>query len=418
MKINVLGLGYIGLPTALLLARSGHQVIGVDIDEKKIDILNKGKLPFNEPGLEELYDNAKDNFEAKEEPEEGDVFIIAVPTPLDRTINVADLNAVINATEMIYPVMKKDNLVILESTVPPGTSENLVLPILKKSGLEEDEFFLVHSPERAIPGETLKEMIENDRVIGGLTTEGANKAKEVYSSFSEGHIFITDIKMAEMVKLMENTFRDVNIALANEFSRIAEDIGIDVWKTIDLANNHPRVDILRPGPGVGGHCIAVDPLFLTANSTTGKMINLAREINDSMPNFVLSLIRKKTDGIDHPIISIFGVAYKGNVDDTRETPAKKIIRLALNEGYQVRCYDPHVQEFDHELFDLDDSVKNSDCILIVTDHDEFKDIDPKRLKMNNKNIIDTRNIIDREKWEDAGFEVKIMGTDNHGNSGF
>ena len=409
MKINVLGLGYIGLPTALLLADSGHEVIGVDIDEKKLEKLKDGELPFKEPGLDELFDKARDNFTPKNEVEKGDVFIIAVPTPLDRTINVADLRSVKKAVDMISPVLQEENLVILESTVPPGTSKNLVLPILKSDGLNENQFYLAHSPERAIPGKTLKEMINNDRIIGGLSEKATKKAKKLYTDFSKGDIFETDIKTAEMVKLMENTFRDVNIALANEFSRIAEDIGIDVWEGIELANNHPRVDILNPGPGVGGHCISVDPLFLTANSTTSKMINLAREINDSMPNFVMSLVKEKTGEIEQPTISIFGVAYKGNVDDTRETPAKKIIRLATNQGYEVKCYDPHVKKFDHELFELEEAVEDSDCIIIVADHKEFKEIDPNELDMKNKNVIDSRNMIEREKWEKAGFDVKVMG---------
>ncbi|MFW6048436.1 MAG: nucleotide sugar dehydrogenase [Candidatus Natronoplasma sp.] len=409
MKINVLGLGYIGLPTALLFAESGHEVIGVDINEEKLNKLENGILPFKEKGLEELYDRAKKNFKPKGSPEEGDVFIIAVPTPLDRTINVADLSPVKDACEMIYPLLKEKDLVVLESTVPPGTSEKLILPLLKISGLSEDQFYLVHSPERAIPGNTLYEMVHNDRLIGGLNSKATEKGKSLYSSFTEGEIFKTDIRTAEMVKLMENTFRDINIALANEFSRISEDIGINVWEAITLANNHPRVDILNPGPGVGGHCISVDPLFLTAKSTNSKMINLAREINDSMPNFVLSLVRRKTKDIERPTISVFGVAYKGNVDDTRETPAKKIIKLAKNEGYRIKCYDPHVEKFDHHLFDFEESVKDSDCILIVTDHDEFKEIDPGEIEMRNKNIIDSRNIIDKERWEKAGFDVNVVG---------
>ncbi len=410
MKICVLGLGYIGLPTALLLAESGSKVVGFDIDDKKIGGLRNGILPFKEAGLEELYERAKDNFTPITELEESDVFIIAVPTPLDRHIRVADLNSVKQASQMIYPLLREGNLVILESTVPPGTSTRLVLPILKKSGLDESEFYLIHSPERAIPGNTLNEMRNNDRIMGGLTLEGADKAKDLYSSFTDGDIFETDIKSAEMIKLMENTYRDINIALANEFSIIAEDIGIDVWDAVELANKHPRVDILRPGPGVGGHCISIDPLFLTENSPNSKMIKMARDINDSMPNFVLSIVRKVTSKIDNPTISIFGVAYKGNVDDTRETPSNKIIKLATNEGYEVKCYDPHVNDFDHELYDLKEAVKDSDCIVIVTDHDEFKDIDPEELEMNNKIVIDSRNIIDREVWESAGFDVKIIGS--------
>lgn len=410
MKICVLGLGYIGLPTALLLADSGHEVIGFDIDDEKIEKLRNDILPFKEYGLEELYDNAKDNFIPTDELEESDVFIIAVPTPLDRHIRVADLNAVTEASNMIYPLLREGNMVILESTVPPGTSKRLVLPILKKSGLDENEFCLVHSPERAIPGNTLNEMRNNDRIMGGLTPEGSKKARDLYSSFTDGDIFETDIKSAEMIKLMENTYRDINIALANEFSIIAEDIGIDVWDAIELANKHPRVDILMPGPGVGGHCISVDPLFLTENSPNSKMIKMARDINDSMPNFVLSIIRKKTRDIEHPTITIFGLAYKGNVDDTRETPANKIIKLATNEGYYVKCHDPHVKDFDLELFDLKESVEDSDCILIVTDHDEFKEIDPEILEMKHKIVIDSRNIIDKDKWENAGFDVKIIGS--------
>jgi len=412
MKINVLGLGYIGLPTALLLAKSGHEVVGVDIDSEKVNSLKKDKLPFEEPGLDELFQKAKKNFRAKTDLEKAEVFIIAVPTPLNPTINVADLSSVKEAGDMIHPYLEKDNLVILESTVPPGTSENLLLPILKKSKLKENDIKLVHSPERAIPGDTLREMKRNDRIIGGLNEDSINMARKIYSDFTEGKIFETDIRTAEMVKLMENTFRDVNIALANEFSRVAEDMGVDIWGAINLANKHPRVDILKPGPGVGGHCISVDPWFLSANSTNSKMINLAREINDAMPNFVLSIVREKVKTIERPTISIFGVAYKGNVDDTRETPAKKIIKLAENEGWRVRCYDPHVKEFEYELFDMHKAVEDSDCILIIADHNEFKKINPTELDMNHKNIVDTRNIIDKEKWKESGFDVKIMGGSN------
>jgi len=414
-KICVLGLGYIGLPTALLLATHGYKVVGVDVNKKVVDMLNQGEAPFNEQGLDELLKDAKNNFVAQTEVEDADVFLIAVPTPLEKSIRVADLRYVRSAAEMIYPHLKRGNLVILESTVPPGTSEKLVIPILEKSGLKVGEFYFAHCPERAIPGRTIYEMIHNDRVIGGFDSKSAELAKEIYSSFVKGNIYLTDIKTAEFVKLIENTYRDVNIALANEFAQIAEECGINIWEAIELANKHPRVNILKPGPGVGGHCIAIDPWFLTENSTKCRMILLAREINDSMPNYVLQIVRSLLKGVRDPVITVFGVAYKGNVDDTRETPALKFIRLAENEGYEVRCYDPHVKEFEYEILDLDEAVRGSDCIVIIADHNIFKDIDPQKIAklMRNKNIVDTRNLLDHEKWRKAGFKVKVLGDGKH-----
>lgn len=408
MKICVLGLGYIGLPTGLLLAESGHEVIGVDIDEKKVEQLKNNELPFEEPGMKDLFENAKDNFKAQTLVEASDVYIIAVPTPLDSSLKIPDLKAIKSATGMIGPHLSEGNLVVLESTVPPATSENLILPILKKYN-GDCNFYLAHSPERAIPGNTLEEMRNNSRIIGGLDEKSADLAKTVYSSFVDGEIHITNIKTAEMVKLMENTFRDVNIALANEFAQIGEEMEIDIWEAIDLANEHPRVDILEPGPGVGGHCISIDPWFLSSNSTTSKMISLAREINDSMPNFVVNKTREMIKNITDPTITIFGVAYKGNVDDTRETPALKIIKLAENEGFKVKCYDPFVEDFEYELYSLEQSVEGSDCIVIVTDHEDFKNINPNNLSMDNKNIVDSRNIIDKASWEEAGFNVIKVG---------
>jgi len=411
-KACVLGLGYIGLPTALLLASNGYEVVGVDINKKIVEMINEGKTPFNEPGLNELLKKVKSNFIAQTEVEDADVFLIAVSTPLEKSIRVADLEYVRSAAENIYPHLKRGNLIILESTVPPGTSEKLIIPILEKSGLNVGEFYFAHCPERAIPRKTLYEMIHNDRVIGGYDKKSAELAKKIYSLFVKGNIYLTDIKTAEFVKLIENTYRDVNIALANEFAQIAEDCGINIWEAIKLANKHPRVNILKPGPGVGGHCIAIDPWFLTENSTKCRMVSLAREINDSMPNYILQIARSLLKGIkDDPTITVFGVAYKGNIDDTRETPALKFIRLAENEGYKVKCYDPYVKEFEYEILDLDEAVKGSDCIVIIADHDIFKDIGPKKIAklMRSKNIVDTRNLLDHEKWRKAGFRVKVLG---------
>ena len=409
MKICVLGLGYIGLPTALLFASHDNEVVGVDINKKIVEKLNMGEAPFNEFGIDELLKKAKGNFIAKTEVVHSDVFIISVPTPLEKAVKVAELKYVRLAAEMIYPFLRQDNLVILESTVPPGTSEKLLIPILEKSGLKIGNFHLAHCPERAIPGRTINEMITNDRIIGGYDHKSNEITQSIYSSFVKGKMYLTDTKTAEFVKLMENTYRDVNIALANEFAQIADECGINIWEAIELANKHPRVDVLKPGPGVGGHCIAIDPWFLTENSSKFKLISLAREINDSMPNYVLQLIRKQLKNLKEPIISIFGVSYKGNVDDTRESPAIKLIKLAENEGYKINCYDPLAKDFEYKLHNLDEVLKDSDCIVMVTDHDIFKNIDPSKLKMRNKNLVDTRNFLNYDKWKDAGFEIITLG---------
>jgi UDP-N-acetyl-D-mannosaminuronic acid dehydrogenase len=407
--ITVLGLGYIGLPTALLFAKAGNKVIGVDINETVIKLLNAGKLHIEEPGLEELFSSAKNNFSATTRVGPSDVFLVAVPTPLTKSLHISDLNYVRSAFEMIYPHLKKGNLVILESTVTPGASEKLAIPILEKSGLKAGDFFYAHCPERAIPGKTLEEMVHNDRIIGGFNAKSAELTMNLYSSYVTGKIFTSDIKTAEFAKLIENTYRDVNIALANELAQIAENSGINVWEAIALANKHPRVSILSPGPGVGGHCIAVDPWFLTEDSSKWGIIQLSREINDTMPNHVLRLVRSLIGGVSDPVITVLGVSYKGNVDDTRETPALKFIKLAENEGYQVRCHDPHARKFEYPILSLKDSAKDSDCIVVITDHAEFCNIDPFSIPVRSKNLVDTRNILDHASWRKAGFTLKILG---------
>lgn len=406
--VCVLGLGYIGLPTALLFAQN-HRVIGVDINKRIIEALITGDVPFDEPGLTDLLKKTQKNFFAKTEVEDADVFLIAVPTPLEKSTHTADLKYVRAAAEMIYPHLKNDSLVVLESTVPPGTCERLVLPILKKSKVKQ--FYFAHCPERAIPGKTVFEIIHNDRIIGGIDEKSSEKTKDLYSSFVKGEMYITDIRSAEFVKLMENTYRDVNIALANEFAQIAEEVNIDVWDAIELANKHPRVNILKPGPGVGGHCIAIDPWFLTENSTKFRIIPLARQINDSMPNYILHLARELLKDIREPIVTVLGAAYKGDVDDTRETPASKFIKLAENEGFTVRVHDPYVTHFEHKIFELNEAIKDSDCLVLITDHSVFKELNPVKLskQMKTKIVVDTRNILDHEKWKKAGFLVKVLG---------
>ncbi len=411
-RICVLGLGYIGLPTALLFAQN-FKVIGVDVNETIINTLQKGELPFEEKGLLELYNKVKEYFKPTNRVEESDVFIIAVPTPLNESIKTAELNFVRSAARMISEKLKPGNLVVLESTVPPGTSEHVAIPILAKNGVAEEDFYYIHCPERAIPGNTLFEIVNNDRIIGGNSKKAAKMGKEIYSSFVNGKIHLTDLKTAEFVKLMENTYRDVNIALANEFAQMGQEVGINIWDAIELANLHPRVKILRPGPGVGGHCIAIDPWFLTETSTTTRMVNLARSINESMPNVVMNGIRPLLQDIKNPVITILGVAYKGNVDDWRETPALKLIKLAENEGYSVKIHDPYVKQFLYPVYNLDESLEGSDCIIIVTDHSDFKSLDPTKISMRTKNLFDTRNMLNHCKWRESGFEVKLLGNGNH-----
>lgn len=407
MKICVIGLGYIGLPTSLLLASAGHKVCGFDINRKTIEKLNRNELPFLEPGLEELFQKARTNFQASSSIQSSDAYIIAVPTPVENGLKIADLAAVKNASHSILQVIQDGQIVILESTVPPGTSEHLILPILQQNGVTT--LYFAHCPERAIPGKTLYEMVHNNRIIGGIDKDSVEKVKSLYASFVQGEMFLTDVRTAEFVKLMENTFRDINIALANEFALLAEEADINVWEAIYLANKHPRVHILNPGPGVGGHCIAIDPMFLAEKSSTAKIIPLARQINSSMPIHVIKMIKRMIKEVKKPTITLLGLAYKGNVDDSRESPTFKIKRIAENEGIIVKTYDPFIQGNPETSETLEEAAKDSDCLIVVTDHDVFKKIDPKMLSMRHKNLIDTRNILDHDLWKINGYQVKVLG---------
>jgi UDP-N-acetyl-D-mannosaminuronic acid dehydrogenase len=417
-KICIIGLGYIGLPTSCLFASHGYQVLGVDLKKDMIEMINQGKPPFEEPGLEILLKTGLQNgLKASLKPESSDIFLVAVPTPMNNGTGISDLKSVYQAAKSISGYLKKDSLVIIESTVPPFTCENLVLPILEESGLKGGkDFYLAYCPERAIPGNTLHEMVNNDRTIGGLNEKSAILAKELYSCFVKGKFYLTNLRTAGMVKLIENAYRDINIALANEFAEIAEKINVNIWEAINLANKHPRVKILNPGPGVGGHCLTKDPLFLAESTTNSWIIAVAREINDAMPRHILNYVKTIIGGVNNSIVTVLGVAYKANVDDTRETPALKFIKLAENMGYSVKVHDPWVKNFDYPLYSLNDAVKNSDCLVLITDHSVFdKDIDPFKLAplMRNKNLVDTRNAFVREKWMEAGFRVKTLGDGRH-----
>ena len=362
-KICVLGLGYIGLPTAAILATSGFDVIGVDTDPVVVTTVANGDVHLEEPGLDVLVKAAhrSGKLTVRDEPEPCDAFLICVPTPLTAERR-AELSYVRAASESIIPHLRSNNLVVLESTVPPGTTRNVVVPILEQSEVpvaidataDEDAVLVVHCPERVIPGKVLHELIENDRILGGVTPSAAERAQRLYEKFVTGALLITDATTAEASKLAENTFRDVNIALANELAQICEENGVDVWEVIELANHHPRVVLHRPGPGVGGHCISVDPWFLVeAAPKRARLIPLSREINDAQPLHVFGLIREMVSDIEDPQIALLGVTYKGNVDDTRESPAFSLIQALEDTQFGVRAIDPRAKYFPYPLQPLD-----------------------------------------------------------------
>lgn len=416
-KICVLGLGYVGLPTASLLANNGFKVIGVDKEENLLKIVNHGDSHIEEPGLKALVHAAVNsgNLKAKNKPEKADAFFIAVPTPVKKENGKVkvELGYIEQAALDIVDYLDQGNLVVLESTSPPGTTRKLVAPILEKSGLiAGQDFFLAHCPERILPGNTLRELIQNNRIIGGINIKSSQEAGDLYRQFVEGEISLTDATTAEMVKLIENTYRDVNIALANELAAICDKAGINAWEVVKLANYHPRVNIHLPGPGVGGHCIPVDPWFIITNFVEeNSIIAQARVINEGQPVIVVETIWKLLAGIENPVVTVLGVAYKGNIDDTRESPALKVIEGLIEKGVSIQIYDPHVQRFKYETKSLRDAFAGSDCAVVLADHDEFKFLYPKELAalMRTKQIFDTRNCLDRELWENNGFKTYLLG---------
>lgn len=392
MNICVVGLGYMGLPTALFLSRGGHKVMGYDISKAKIDMLKKGELPFEENGLKELYEQGKKNFSVLSKLGQADAYLIAVPTPANKD-NTCDLKYVISATESVVPFVKKGVLVILESTVTPGTTAVLVKGILEKSGLKAGkDFSLAYVSEKAIPGNTLYEMVNNDRVMGGIDDKSNQIAKEIYSCFVKGEIHVTDCTTAETAKLIENAYRDVNIAFANELARICEQLGLDVWKTIELANHHPRVKVLSPGPGVGGHCLSTDPWFLTEKYGNTGVIGTARDVNEKTPRKIVELIESMVK--EKPIIAILGASYKKNVDDFRESPTLRMISIFKEKGYSFKVTDPFVRRFPEKIFGFEEAVKDANIILVSVDHDIYKQYEPRlsELESNGVQILDTRNL--------------------------
>lgn len=383
--ICVLGMGYIGLPTACFFAKAGFRVVGVDINAQRVEGLNKGILPFNENGLPALFKSVRKNMVFAGGIQSSDVFIIAVPTPLTQD-KKCELSYVIRASQMIASVLENGNLVVLESTVSPRCCVDILKPIFDKTG---KKYFLAHCPERAIPGSTLFEMAHDDRVVGGIDGESTKRTVDVYRSFVKGNMHPTDATTAETVKVSENTYRDVNIALANELAMICENLGINAWEVIKLANLHPRVNIHFPGPKVGGHCIAIDPWYLTERYPSSKIIKQARILNDSRSNYILQKIQGV--GINIARVGFLGVAYKKNVDDPREGASEHMHPLFTKAGYAVRCADPYVKHFEYKLENQEDVLRWADAVILVTDHDIYKKIDFSRYP-NIKLVFDTRNL--------------------------
>ncbi len=407
-KICVVGLGYIGLPTAATFAAKGYDVIGLEVSQRVVDTINKGEAHIVEPDLDMLVKGAVNagRLKAVMVPEPADVFILSVPTPIAPDKN-PDSTYIHKAVRTISQVLEKGNLIILESTAPVGSTRTIVSMVseLRKDlnitldSSEPGDLHFVHCPERVLPGKIITELIENDRIIGGFTPQCAEIAADLYSSIISGEILITDDRTAEMAKLVENAYRDVNIAFANELSVICDEQKINVWSLIKMANRHPRVNILQPGPGVGGHCIAIDPWFIvSASPEKAKLISTARKVNDDKPHYILDKITKAADRFKKPVIACLGLAFKANIDDLRESPAIAIVqRLAEGGNGKIIAVEPFIDSLPESLVEkgislesFDQALQRADIVVLLVDHKQFKKIDSEQLQQ--KIVIDTRGI--------------------------
>jgi len=408
-RISVLGLGYVGLPVAGALASRGFEVIGVDVAQRIVDVINTGKIHIVEPDLDMVVQAAVSagRLRATLKPEPSDAFIIAVPTPFTGD-HKPDISYVKTAAQMIAPLLRKGNLVILESTSPVGTTEqicswfaelrpDLVMPEAER---ENADIHIAHCPERVLPGSVLRELVDNDRIIGGISPLCATHAVALYRSFVRGEMHLTNARTAELAKLVENAYRDVNIAFANELSIVCDQLSVNVWDLIELANKHPRVNILSPGPGVGGHCIAVDPWFIIAASPESTpVIRAARGVNDGKPELVFAKVKAAAERLRSPVIACLGLSYKADIDDLRESPALHIVeRLAQEHVGELLIVEPNVRKLpaslsqasNIKLVELREALAAADIVLLLVDHRQFKRIDRDLLKP--KITIDTRGI--------------------------
>ncbi|MGV2954010.1 UDP-N-acetyl-D-mannosamine dehydrogenase [Glutamicibacter sp. AGC46] len=400
-EVSVIGLGYIGLPTAAILAANGIRVHGVDVNERNVVAVNNGEVPFVEPELGDFVARGvgAGMLSASLETRAADAYILAVPTPFNDDYS-ADLSYIEAAADGIAPLLTGDELVILESTSPPGTTEHLARHLAAaRPDLDMDQLLVAHCPERVLPGYVMKELVTNDRIVGGITPKAAELAKNLYETFCKAEILTTDAITAEMSKLVENSYRDVNIAFANELSTISDKLGINVWELIELANHHPRVNILQPGPGVGGHCIAVDPWFIVAAAPEeAQLIRQARVTNDAKPHWVIAKTEELMSQASDPVVALLGLAFKKNIDDLRESPALQIALVLAKNNPETRFVisEPNVELLpasfaaieNVELADTADAIEQAGTVVLLVDHDEYADVQPAQLE--GKRVIDTR----------------------------
>jgi UDP-N-acetyl-D-mannosaminuronic acid dehydrogenase len=413
LNIAVIGLGYIGLPTAALLAEAGHRVYGYDANARLRRNLMAGEIPNAEAPVCEVATEAlrRGRLLIVDRIPSVHAYILCLPTPTHE--GKPDLRYVEAAAAAVANVAEPGSILVLESTVPPGATERVFGRALEAAGKRMDDFCIAHCPERVIPGAIIEELRGNARVIGGRVPADARVVRELYASFCEGPISLTSTRVAEFVKIVENTYRDVNIAFANELAVISEELDINVWEAIALANKHPRVNILQPGPGVGGHCIPVDPQFLSdANPLVTELIQAARRVNDRMPYRIVRRISTLVEPGAGRKIAILGAAYKADVDDARESPAARIDALLRDRGYATAIYDPHVKQFHRPLAHrIENAAADADALVLVTPHTCFKEIRPEEMApiMRTPRLVDTRNFFDIEHWRESGFECYLLG---------
>lgn len=401
--VNVIGLGYIGLPTALIMAAHGIEVVGTDYNNKLVKTLQQGKVTFKEEGLEELFQQAlQGGIKFSNKYEKTDMYIVSVPTPYDKMSKKIDASYVVSAVKSVLAVCEKGATVVVESTVSPGTIDKFVKPVVAECGyILGEDINLVHAPERIIPGNMIYELVHNNRTIGADDFQIGEKVKQIYSSFCQGEIVVTDIRTAEMTKVVENTYRDINIAFANELAKICRSDELDVYEIIRIANKHPRVNILTPGPGVGGHCISVDPWFLVGDYPgLANIILTARKINDKMPEFVLQRIKEIMEEKDIKSatrVGLYGLTYKENVDDMRESPSLQLLenmKRHLAAGI-LKVYDPFIDKevVENQYYDFDKFLQDVDLVVIMVGHNHIKE---NLEKLQGKVVLDTRCVCNLE----------------------
>ena len=427
-RIGILGMGYVGLPMAAIFAKKGFRVLGGDINAGTVETINRGESPISEKGLDVLVKDAvskgmlRATCDTDAVVRESDAVLVVVQTPIDADKR-PDLRAIKCAIHTISKNLTKGKLIIIESTLPPGATQETIVPILEQSGLKAGEdFYLAYSPERAIPTRTVEEIQKNSRIIGGITEESALFARALYSHITSGELVTGDIKTVELVKVIENTYRDVNIALSNEIAILCEKLGVDAARAIEMANKHPRVNLLQPGTGVGGHCIPKDPYFLINKAeelgVDLRVISSARKVNEDMPKHLLNIIEKALKSADKSIddskVAVLGIAYKGNTGDIRGTPSKEIIETLGEMHCDVFSHDPFVSHDFCGKFSnrVEDAVRDADCLVIVTDHDEYKHLDLEALQKILKKpgiIVDGRRVVDPQKAEGLDFHYFGVG---------